>query len=64
MNDDILPALEAAFSLVREVVQAIRDGATDEEVRARLADPGGVGQRLIDAVRSRRSRLRDYVEGG
>lgn len=56
--------LEAVVGLARDVVQMVRDGASDEEIRQRIADPQGVGQKLIDAARGRKKRIADFVEGG
>lgn len=53
-----------AGQLVGTILDLIERGASDEEIRARLADPAGVGQKLIDAVRARRSKLDDFIKRG
>lgn len=50
--------------LVSDIVKQIGEGATDEEIRARLADPAGVGQKLIEGVRSRASKFDTFVKNG
>lgn len=46
------------------VIQAIRDGATDEEIAARLSAPGSVGEHLLEASRTRKGKLAEYRRGG
>lgn len=55
---------EIIAQLVELIAKAVRDGATDEEIRERIARPNGVGQKLIDAMRSTSSKLDDYVKKG
>lgn len=59
-----MSVLEAVAALVKLVADLIRQGVSDEDILARLSDPTGVGQHLIDAARGRRKRLDDYVEHG
>jgi NADP-dependent 3-hydroxy acid dehydrogenase YdfG len=58
-----IQALIAASQLIREIADMVRDGLSDEDIRVRLADPSGVGQKLIDAARSRKQKIKDFKEG-
>jgi hypothetical protein len=55
---------EIIAQLVELIADAIKNGATDEEIRERIARPNGVGQKLIDSMRSTTRKLDDFVKKG
>lgn len=44
--------LGLVINLVENIVQDVRNGVSDEEIRRRLSDPDGVGQKILDEIRS------------
>ncbi len=56
------------FKIIGDLVEDIRDGiqngVTDEDIMARLSKPGGVGQRLVAAIRARRNLIDEYIKNG
>lgn len=58
---DVFKALGEVFDMI---VDAVRSDVPPEEIRQRLAEPGGVGEKLIAAVRQRRSKFDDFINNG
>ncbi len=56
--------LGLASKMAELVSEMVGDNATDEEILKRIAKPGGVAQELINAVRSRKIKLNDFVTNG
>lgn len=56
--------LELVTKLVTEIEEAVTNGVDDEEILDRLKRPGSVGRKLIDAIKSRRSKLDDFIANG
>ncbi len=50
--------------LVQEIVQMVQNGVSDEDIRARLADPTGVAQDLISKLRETENKIDDYINKG
>lgn len=60
----MMKILEAVVDVVRWIVDQVRHGVSDEEIRQRMMAPGGVGEKLIAAARSRQQKLDDYIKNG
>lgn len=60
----VASGLKTAIELGKLVEQWVAEGVPDEEIRRRLADPAGVGQRVIDEARARKGRFADYKRNG
>lgn len=50
--------------LIEEITEAVRQGASDEEIRQRIAAPNSAGARLIGAIKARSDKFRDFIENG
>lgn len=57
----IAPLVQPAFALVTEVLELFDRGLSDEEVLERLADPNGVGRKILADLRKRRELGRDLL---
>lgn len=59
--------VELIGDLLRLVIDAIRAGKDDDEIAAaiaeRLAEPGSVGQHLLDAAKKRRAKIDRFKRG-
>ena len=56
--------VDAIIRIVDLIIRWVAEGASDDEILARLRAPGSVGRQLIAAVRARQSALDDYVNRG
>lgn len=56
--------LQVLAEIGSAVAEMVKDGLSDEEIRERLAAPEGVGQSLIEACRTRKKKLKDFVDHG
>lgn len=61
---DLRAIYKIARPLIEKIVEMIKSGMNDEEIRARIAEPGGVGQGLLDAVRERGAKIDGYIKNG
>lgn len=56
------------FKLIGELIQVIRDelnnGVSEEEIAERLMQPGAVGRKIIQRVRSDSDKISDYIKNG
>lgn len=59
--------IEVIGDLLKLVIDAIRAGKSDDqiadEIAERLAEPGSVGQHLLDAAKRRKAKLADFKRG-
>lgn len=60
----MISIINAGLSVVQEIVQLVRQGFNEEQIRERLADPKGVGKKLYDAIRARRLAIEEYKKHG
>ncbi len=60
----IMEGISLGLKLIEEIIQMVKNGATDEDIRKRLADPGGVAQDLITSLRSTGEKIDDYINKG
>ena len=61
MNSKIEPLAAEAVGLAKIVAQLVRQGLSRDEVLARLADPAGVGAKLIEQAIERRASGKAYL---
>lgn len=54
----VMSVLGLLLKLVRDISEDVRNGVSDDEIRKRLADPNGVGQQILDEIRSNKSKFR------
>lgn len=59
-----LKILQVLVEIGEAVGEMIAEGLSDDEIRERLAKPDGVGQKLLDAARSRKKKIKDFVDNG
>ena len=59
----MLEILDKAFDAIKFIIEKAQQGVSDEEILKRMAEPGGVGQKLIDAVKKRSDKFDDFVSG-
>lgn len=52
-----LSILGILVRMVNEIREGVADGVSDDEIRARLADPNGVGQEILNQVRARKDKF-------
>lgn len=55
--------LSSALSVAQTIADMVSQGASDEEIKKRLADPNGVGKELLAAIKTRKKKLEDFVDG-
>ncbi len=60
----IMSGISLGMRLIQEIVQMVQNGASDDEIRARLADPTGVAQDLISKLRETENKIDDYINKG
>ena len=60
----IMTGISLGLKLVEEIIQMVKSGATDEDIRQRLADPGGAAQALLDGLRATETKIDDYIKKG
>lgn len=60
----MIAVFELVLSLLKTIAEGIANGESNAQIRLRIAAPGGVGEELIGAVRSRRSEINDYIKKG
>ena len=60
----IMSGISLGMRLVQEIVQMVQNGVSDEDIRARLADPTGVAQDLISKLRETENKIDDYINKG
>jgi hypothetical protein len=59
-----LSVISEGIRLVEQILQWVHDGVSDEEIRRRLSDPAGVAQHLIDAAKTRKQKLEEFIRNG
>lgn len=57
-------ALPTAIKIVRAMIEGLRDGASNEEIRKRIADPGLILDHELDDLRAAQDDLDDYIRTG
>lgn len=57
-------ALPTAIKVVRAIIEGFRDGASNEEIRQRVADPDLILDRELDELRAAQDDLEDYIRTG
>jgi uncharacterized membrane protein len=60
----VLSVVTESVKLIEQIIEWVHEGLSDEEIRKRLASPNGVAQNLIDAAKTRKQKLEDYVKNG
>lgn len=61
---EFIQILTALIPIARELLQGLERDESNEEILKRIAKPGGVGQQFLDDARSRKAKLRDFIENG
>ena len=54
----------AIFQLLSQLAEWIQDGLSDDEIVARLQDPGSAGRHLLAAMRRGRRKIDAYIAQG
>ena len=49
----MLPLIESVVELIKEIVKMAQDGASGDEIRARIADPDSVAGNLVERIAQR-----------
>lgn len=64
VTDKLTKALAIAKPLIETIIDMIGQGISDEEIRKRIAEPGGVGEKLIADLRARQSKIDSFINDG
>ncbi len=60
--------MKEAFALIGELIEeieaGIKQGVSEDEILDRLRKPGGVGYKLIAAMKNRGNKLDDFIANG
>jgi len=60
----ILQAAPLAMKVVKAIVEGARDGASNEEIRQRIASKDLILDKELDDLRSAKADLDDFITGG
>lgn len=60
----VVEIIQAAAQVAEVVAELVKDGLSDDEIRAHLSQPGSVAQDLIDACKTRKKKLSEFKEKG
>jgi uncharacterized membrane protein len=55
----VVSVLGILAKMVEQIREGIQQGVPEKEILARLADPNGVGQEILDAVKERADKFQN-----
>jgi hypothetical protein len=60
----LFKAVPTALKVIREIIEAARSGASNEEIRARIASPDVILDEELDELRAAKDDLDEFIRTG